>query len=117
MKKLNLKAWLGLIVLAIVMGLLLFLPGGDVRYWQAWVFLGIFFCTSFSITIYLMKKNPALLERRLHAGPTAEKEHTQKVIMFFTSVGFIGVLGVSALDHRFGWSVVPLSLIIAGDIL
>ena len=117
MKKLNLKAWLGLIVLAIVMGLLLFLPGGDVRYWQAWVFLAVFFGTSFSITIYLMKKNPALLERRLRAGPTAEKEHTQKVIMFFTSVGFIGVLGVSALDHRFGWSVMPLSLIIAGDIL
>jgi protein-S-isoprenylcysteine O-methyltransferase Ste14 len=64
-----------------------------------------------------MKKNPALLERRLRGGPTAEKENTQKVIMFFTSIGFMSVLAVSGLDHRFGWSAVPVYLVIVGDIL
>jgi protein-S-isoprenylcysteine O-methyltransferase Ste14 len=117
MKKLHLKAWLGLILLAIVMGLLVFLPAGTVRYWQAWVFLAVFLGTSLLITIYLMKKNPALLERRLRGGPTAEKENTQKVIMFFTSIGFIGLLVLSALDHRFGWSAMPVCLVIAGDTL
>ena len=35
----NLKArtWLGFFLLAIVMGLLLFVPAGTVQYWQAWV--------------------------------------------------------------------------------
>ena len=80
MKKLYLKAWLGLIFLGIVMGLLLFLPAGTVRYWQAWVFLVVFFGTSLLITIYLMEKNPALLERRLRGGPTAEKENTQNEV-------------------------------------
>jgi protein-S-isoprenylcysteine O-methyltransferase Ste14 len=117
MKKLHLKAWLGLVVLGMVMGVLLFIPAGTVRYWQAWVFLAVFFGTSLLITIYLMKKNPALLERRLRGGPTAEKENTQKVIMFFNSSGFIGLLAVSALDHRFGCSAVPLYLVITGDIL
>src|SRR5262245_12107112 len=117
MKRLHLRAWLGLVVLAIVMGLLLFVPAGTIGYRQAWVFLAVFFGTSLLITIYLMKKRPALLERRLRGGPTAEKENTQKVIMFFTSIGFIAVLAVSALDHRFGWSAVPVYLVIAADIL
>ena len=117
MKKLHLKAWLGLVVLGMVMGVLLFIPAGTVRYWQAWVFLVVFLGMSLLITIYLMKKNPALLERRLCGGPTAEKEITQKVIMFFTSIGFITVLAVSGLDHRFGWSAMPVYLVIIGDIL
>src|SRR5438128_1128716 len=68
-------------------------------------------------TLYLMKKDPALLKRRMSGGPTAEKERTQKIIMLFTSIGFIALLIVPALDHRFGWSAVPLYVVIAGDIL
>ena len=50
-------------------------------------------------------------------GPTAEKETTQKIIMLFASIGFIGLLVVPALDHRFGWSMVPFPVVIAGDTL
>ena len=39
MTNLNTKAWLSLAVLAIVMGLLLFVPAWTVHYWQAWVYL------------------------------------------------------------------------------
>src|SRR2546430_4612420 len=117
MNTLNAKAWLGLVFLAIAMGLLLFLPAGTVRYWQAWTYLGVFFGPSFLITLYLMKRDPALLKRRLSAGPAAEKETTQKVIMLFASVGFIAMLIVPALDYRFMWSSVPLYAVIAGDAL
>ena len=117
MNTLNAKAWLALVFLAIAMGLLLFLPAGTVRYWQAWTYLGVFFGPSFLITLYLMKRDPALLKRRLSAGPAAEKETTQKVIMLFASVGFIAMLIVPALDYRFIWSSVPLYAVIAGDAL
>jgi protein-S-isoprenylcysteine O-methyltransferase Ste14 len=117
MNKLNQRAWLGLFFLAVIMGLLLFLAAGTVRYWQAWVYLGVFFGVSVLITLYLMKNDPALLKRRLSGGPTAEKERTQKVIMFFASAGFIGLLVVPALDHRFQWSSVPTYMVIAGDLL
>ena len=99
------------------MGLLLFLIAGTVHYWQAWVYLAVFFGASLWITIYLMKKDPALLERRLRGGPTAEKEKPQKIIMLFTSIGFIALLVVPALDHRFRWSSVPPSSVIVGDLL
>jgi protein-S-isoprenylcysteine O-methyltransferase Ste14 len=114
---LNTKAGLRLVFLAIAMGLLLFLPAGTAQYWQAWAFLAVFFGASLLITVYLMKKDPALLKRRLSGGPTAEKERTQKIIMFFTTIGFITLLVVPALDYRFKWSSVPLYMVIAGDIL
>jgi protein-S-isoprenylcysteine O-methyltransferase Ste14 len=116
-KHLNAKAWVKLAVLAIVMSLLLFVPAGTVRYWQAWVYLSIFFGASAITTLYLIRKDPALLERRLSSGPRAEKRPTQKHIMAWTSLGFVALLVVPALDYRYGWSTVPLPGILTGDIL
>ena len=117
MTNLYTKSLLSLVALAVVMGLLLFLPAGTTRYWQAWVYLAIFFGASLLTTLYLIKKDPALLKRRMSGGPTAEKEPAQRIIMVFASLGFIGLLVVPALDYRFGWSTVPLSVVIAGDVL
>lgn len=117
MKNLRAKSWLALAVLAVVMGLLLFVPAGTVHYWQAWVYLSIFTGASVLTTLYLMRNDPALLERRMSGGPMAEKQPAQKLIMLCTSVGFIALLVVPALDHRFGWSAVPLGGVVAGDVL
>lgn len=99
------------------MALLLFLPAATLHYWQAWVYLVIFVGASWLTTVYLERNDPALLERRMRGGPTAEKEPRQKVIMLGASLGFIALLVVPALDRRFGWSVVPVWLVVGGDIL
>jgi protein-S-isoprenylcysteine O-methyltransferase Ste14 len=117
MKNINTRAWLGLGAVIVVMGLLLFVPAGTIRYWQAWLYLSIFTGASVLTTVYLMRNDPALLERRLRGGPTAEKRTAQRLIMLCTSIGFIALLVVPALDQRFGWSNVPLGGISAGDIL
>ena len=117
MKSLYTKALLSLVALTVSMGLLLFGPAGTRQYWQAWVYLAIFTGASLLTTLYLAKKDPALLKRRMSGGPTAEKEPAQKVIMLFASVGFIGLLVVPALDHRFAWSKVSLPVVIAGNVL
>jgi len=117
MKNLKAKACFALALLAVVMGLLLFVPAGTVHYWQAWVFLSIFTGASVLTTLYLLRKDPALLERRMSGGPTAEKQPAQKFIMLCTSIGFIALLVVPAFDHRFGWSTVPLGGVLAGDVL
>jgi protein-S-isoprenylcysteine O-methyltransferase Ste14 len=115
--RLHTKALLSLVALVASMGLLLFVPAGTTRYWQAWVYLGIFAGASLLTTLYLIKNDPALLKRRMSGGPTAEKKPAQKVIMLFASIGFIGLLIVPALDHRFGWSKVPITVVIAADTL
>lgn len=117
MTNLNARAWISLAVLALVMGLLVFVPAGTIHYWQAWVYLSIFFGASALTTLYLMKHDPALLERRMKGGPTAEKRPTQKLIMLGASVGFMGLLVVPALDVRFGWSVVLPGVVLLGDAL
>jgi len=114
---LNTKAWFGLVVLTVAMALLLLVSAGTARYWQAWVYLAIYFVASALITLYLMKNDRALLQRRMSGGPAAEKEKTQKMIMLVASIGFATSLIVPALDHRFMWSHVPLSVVVAGDIL
>jgi protein-S-isoprenylcysteine O-methyltransferase Ste14 len=117
MRNLNAKASGGLLFLLLVMAALLFLPAWTLHYWQAWVFLAVFGVSASAITLYLMEKDPKLLERRVYAGPTAEKETAQKIIQFIASIGFIAILVVSALDYRFAWSPVPLYITIAGDVL
>jgi len=99
------------------MGLLLFVPAGTIHYWQAWVYLSIFMGASALTTLNLLRRDPALLERRMRGGPTAEKRLAQRIIMLATSLGFIALLVVSALDDRFGWSAVPLGVVVAGDVL
>ena len=111
------RAWLSLVLLALVMGLLVFVPAGTLRFWQAWLYLAVFFAAAMLTTRDLMKRDPALLERRMHGGPTAEKEPAQRVIMVFASLGFISLLVVPGLDHRFGWSSVPVAVVVAGNVL
>lgn len=117
MTHLALRAWFALAALAVVMGLLLFIPAGTLSYWQAWVYLGIFFGASALTTAFLIRRDPALLERRMRGGPTAEKRPIERIIMVFTSVGFIALLVVPALDYRFQWSNVPQGAVVAGDVL
>jgi len=97
------------------MGAIIFVAAGTVDYWRAWLYLLIFTIDSLLITLYLIKSDPELLQRRMRGGPTAEKRPTQRVIMLFTSLAFIGLLVVPALDHRFGWSRVPLYVVLAAD--
>jgi protein-S-isoprenylcysteine O-methyltransferase Ste14 len=111
------RAWLALAIMAAVMGAILFVAAGTVRYWEAWVYLAVFVGASTLTTLDLLKRDPALLERRMKGGPAAEKEASQRVIMLLASLGFVSLLVIPALDRRFGWSSLPLYLVIAGDLL
>jgi protein-S-isoprenylcysteine O-methyltransferase Ste14 len=117
MSSLHRRAFGGLAILVLVTGALLFAAAGTFDYWQAWAFLAIYFTVSLAITLYLVKKDPALLARRMSGGPFAEKEPSQRIIMSFASIGFIGLLVLPGLDRRLGWSQMPAYVAIAGDIL
>src|SRR6266699_5953073 len=103
----------GILALAV----LLFIPAWTLAYWQAWLFMAVFICTSGAVTVYLAIHDPKLLERRMNVGPRAEKEPAQKIIMVLATLGFIAMLVFPVLDHRFGWSPVSASMSILGDVL
>lgn len=104
--------WFHLAVAALIFGSAL-----SVRFWQGWLFWCVFLAGSLTITLYFLRHDRALIERRLKAGPTAEREKTQKVILSFAVVAIVAAFVVPGLDHRFGWSSVPVPLVLAGDVL
>jgi protein-S-isoprenylcysteine O-methyltransferase Ste14 len=115
--ELNRKAFGGLLRLIVVLASSQFLPAWTLDYWQAWIFLAVFSASALAITVYLMKKDPKLLERRVNAGPGAERENVQKVIQSVATIAFIAVIVFPAIDHRFSWSKVPPYVAIVGDVV
>jgi protein-S-isoprenylcysteine O-methyltransferase Ste14 len=105
-------ALIGVIALAV----LLLVPAGTLFYWQAWAFIVVFTVSTNAIGVYLLLKDPALLQRRLQFGPAAERG-AQKIISSLSIVGFLGVMVFCALDYRFGWSQVPAVVSLLGNVL
>ncbi|UMB70910.1 methyltransferase family protein [Mycobacterium paraterrae] len=97
-------------------GLLVFVPAGTTHYWQGWAFLAVFALSTIP-SVYLARTNPAALERRLQAGPSAETRPLQKILITVIFVAFPATFIVSALDWRYGWSRVPAPVSVIGDLL
>lgn len=102
---------------AVALGVVLFVPAWTLSYWQAWVFIVNFMISVNILGLYMVFRDPALLERRLQAGPGAEQTTAQKVIVMFLLLGSVALLVFCGLDHRFAWSHVPAWASIAGDLL
>lgn len=101
----------------IVFGSMLFLAAGTFDYWQGWVFLIVFALSSWIPSIYLLRTNPAAVQRRMRGGPAAETRKVQKFVMGGLWFSLAGAIVVSGLDRRFGWSHVPTAICVLGDVL
>jgi protein-S-isoprenylcysteine O-methyltransferase Ste14 len=110
------KMWVMFFVSFVVIALALFLAAGTVDYWQGWAYLGVCAVSGILLTLYTVK-DPVLLEGRIKAGPMAEKRTAQKIILLCSTIPFVAMFILPPLDHRFGWSDVPLSISVAGNVL
>lgn len=88
----------------VIVGLLLFLSAGSLRYWQGWLLMGILFVPMFCAGLVMMTKNPELLRKRLDAR---EEEQEQKTVVKLSGLLFIAAFVVAGLNWRFGWAVLP----------
>lgn len=109
------------LIFFILLAALLFIPAGSIHYWQAWVFIAVISWPMPFSSIYFMKRDPQLVERRLR---TKEPDSEQKTIIRYAQWMTLVAMLIPGLDHRFGWSRVPLWLTIlslavvsAGDLL
>ncbi|WP_228124667.1 methyltransferase family protein [Glaciimonas soli] len=99
----------------LILAAALFIPVWTFDYWQAWVLLIVFSLSAIVISVYLMKHDPALLARRIK-GLGSENEASQKIIQIVAAVIFISLFIIPSIDHRFGWSTVPMAIVIVGNI-
>ncbi|HEX3474964.1 MAG TPA: isoprenylcysteine carboxylmethyltransferase family protein [Kofleriaceae bacterium] len=113
----NRKAVAGFVFLFAVLAAALFGPAGSLDYWQAWAFLAVFATAGALVTVDLARRDPALLARRVQAGPAAEPTPRQKWIQGLATLAYLAVFVVAGFDHREGWSRVPAAAVIAGDAL
>jgi protein-S-isoprenylcysteine O-methyltransferase Ste14 len=102
---------------SIILTLIIFLPAGTLNYWQAWVFVIIFTSCNSAIMAYLWRNDRQLLEQRIQAGPRAEKERVQKIIMLLLSYVLKMLVVTSVIDHRLQIQRVPVQATIGGDLL
>ena len=109
------RAFEGLAQFLVALAAFLFLPAWSLRYWQGWVFWFEFSLLVSLITVYFLRKDPALIGRRLKAGPLAEKQNKQKIIQWFANFFFVSLIVFPGLDHHFGWSHIALAAVVVGN--
>jgi protein-S-isoprenylcysteine O-methyltransferase Ste14 len=91
------------------MGVILFVAAGDWGWPQGWAFLGEIAISSFAVSLWLARHDPALLAARLSAPVQRDQRPWDRIFMAVAALVFVGWLVLNALDaRRFQWSLVPL---------
>ncbi|BCY18033.1 membrane protein [Leptolinea sp. HRD-7] len=91
-----------------------FIPAGTFAFWQGWLYLVVLFVPLIFVVSYLLKNEPDLLERRMHYR---EQDKEQVLIIKLSYIPFILAYILPGFDFRFGWSHMPVWLVILSDVL
>ena len=102
--KLAMNALIKYICGFVLMGLLLFLPAGSLAWDGGWRLMGLLFAPMLALGIFLLRKEPELLKKRLNSR---EAEVTQKTVVGLSALVFLLGFVLAGLDFRFGWTRVP----------
>ena len=98
----------------ILVGALLFIPAGSLKWKDGWIFMASLFVPMFIAGIIMYLKAPDLLRRRLNAK---EKEAQQKDVIGMSGLMFLAAFIVAGLNYRFGWIRFPEAVKVAGVVI
>lgn len=112
--KLIINALTKFILGVVIVGLLIFLPAGTIKYSGGLIFCAVLFVPIFILGIVLFIKSPKLLEKRLDSK---EKDKSQKGIVALSALGFLAGFVMAGLDYRFSLSSVPTPVVVIAVIL
>lgn len=105
----------GFIRLQLILAILLFLPAGSIRFWEAWLYCGLLGGSVLFITRYFLKVDIDFVERRMQIGPDAESSNTQQVVQFMSGVLACALFLAAGFDHRLRGSNLPASVVLVAD--
>ena len=112
--KLFLNAFTKFIAGLLLVALLLFLPAGTILYPGGLLFLCLLFIPMLFLGILMLARARDLLAKRLDVK---EKQGTQKGVVAVMGLIFLSGFILAGLDFRFGWSKVPLPVVIVASVL
>jgi len=115
------REWLGQTVLYLSIGLSLLACGGDIRWWQAWVFSLLIFTAGVGGRTWAERRHPGLLAEREGAWSreTSDVKAWDRILAPLMALSFsYPLVVVAGLDHRYEWSpAFPLWLNLTGILL
>ena len=112
--KLFISALIKFLIGLLLVGLLIFLPAGTLAYPGGLLFLGLLFVPMLIMGIVMLARARDLLRKRLDAK---EKQAAQKGVQSLAGLVFMAGFVLAGLDFRFGWSDMPLPVVIAASVI
>jgi protein-S-isoprenylcysteine O-methyltransferase Ste14 len=113
------RQWIRLAVVYLLIPVTLFLCGGELGWWQAWLYSILILAAGIGGRMWTERRHPGLMAERQNVESIQNAKPWDKVLapLMAISVSYPMVL-VAGLDHRYGWSPgFPLWLILLGFIL
>ncbi|MCB0121185.1 MAG: isoprenylcysteine carboxylmethyltransferase family protein [Caldilineaceae bacterium] len=113
------RQWFRLVVVYLLIPLILFICGGDLGWWQAWLYSMLILAAGIGGRVWAEQRHPGLTAERQNVETVRNAKTWDKVLapLMAVSIGFPMVI-VAGLDHRYRWSFeFPLWLIVIGYIL
>ena len=98
----------------LLVGLLIFIPAGTIKFLNGWLFMGLLFIPMFIAGIVMMIKSPNLLKSRLNAK---EKESDQKMVVALSGLMFLSGFILAGLNYRFNWLELSNIVVIISSIV
>lgn len=115
--RLGMRSFFSSLRLWLVLALVLFVSAGTLAYWEAWLHLGLQAASMTASNLYLLRYDRALLERRLAVEEKGESEPVHRLFFNLLRVAGIALPLVAGLDHRFGWSQVPVAVVLVASLV
>lgn len=98
----------------ILIGLLLFVPAGTLKWNEGWLFMIVLFVPMFFAGLIMYFKAKDLLRSRLNAK---EKQSEQKDVISYSALMFLASFIFAGLNRRFGWTVLPKPVVIGAAVV
>ena len=114
MKSLIKKIIIRFSLVPIVLGLFILVPAGTINYWQVYVYIAVLVVPMIFVLFYFLQNDPIFLERRTKAK---EKEKVQIIIQIVFTFILLSGFVIPGFDKRFGWSDIPIYIVIIADIV
>jgi len=108
---------LKLVYIVVASAAMLFVPAWSLHFWQGWIYLVVTVGSWVIISLWLLKTDPQLMERRMQSQ---ESDPAQKLFQKLSTVIFFPAMLTPGFDFRFGWTrfwlaAVPVWVVLVGQ--
>jgi len=98
----------------IIVGILVFLPSGTIKFINGWLLMGVVMIPIFIAGLVMFIKNPQLLAKRLDGK---EKQKEQGIVVKLSGLMFITVFVLAGMGYRFEWYILPMWVSVMASII